>query len=149
MGQKLKATEIRFRRAEGRTEECTTEIFRGDDCWEDVERHILRQRRTAPSQGYDKCDVVITFAVDASNPETNVPLHYATRYDMRSVEASGYSDTLANHVREDWRFRAALYTPSHLTYEQHARFLADMGIDPKLWERRCKLYDVPGLVVGR
>lgn len=60
---KSPATYIRLVRAEGPTEECTTEDFRGDNVWRRADSQLLNWSESAPDkgQGYDKVDFYIVF----------------------------------------------------------------------------------------
>lgn len=138
----IPAIKIVFRRAEGRSHELGEYTFEGPTCWDDCERHIFSARRTAPAQGgYDKCDVKITFAPDA----TGDSFTYSLRYDMAHPDRTGYGDTLAKHVSSSWLFYSLRYTPAHLTRERHEQLIENLRIDTAVWGRLIDTYVVPGL----
>lgn len=139
---RIQPVTVLIHRVEGTIEQLGKWRFQGADCWEATERKLLELRFTAPARGgYDKSLVLITFGLDASG----TAYHYSTRFDLQHPDASGYGLTLARHVTQEWEFKALRWTPPHMDPAKHARFLAEFGIDPRVWARRCDTYEIPGM----
>lgn len=89
--------------------------------FEEASKFLQEEAKTAPSlnEGYDKCDVKITWA----NGES-----YSTRYDLTALDQYR-NNHLEWEIQKDLQFAAGTYRPSHLTEEQWDHHLSNVSID--------------------
>jgi hypothetical protein len=105
---KIRATSIAITRAEGPTRLCRTRVFK---TWKNASAALLAAAHTYPTSGYDKHDLVVTFA----DGET-----YSGRLDC---QADGSDCNPATHIREYVEFLAGAARPSHMSEKQYSDFL--------------------------
>lgn len=132
---KIEATKIIVHRVEGWSHECKPRVFEGKSCWLDTEVFLWSSALTAPvREGYDKCQVTITFADGFVT---------ATRYDLYHPD-SGKFQALAEHVRREWELYAGRRLPARMKRESWERFIKDYNITPIQWVDRCERYAIGG-----
>ena len=131
---KIGANKIVVHRAEGWSHECVERVFEGRDCWTTAEAFVRSSALTAPIDGYDKCDVIITFADG---------FECKSRYDLYHLD-SGKFESLAAHVRREWEFYAGRRIPARMKRESWERMVKDFNITPLAWVDRCERYVLGG-----
>lgn len=105
--------DIYFKRAEGPSHLCVAKTFTN---FEDVNKYMGEMSKTAPKEGYDKCD----FKVDFGNGDT-----YTGRYDLK--HSSIEKPDLANYVKEELLFYAGELKPDHMSQSQYDELLHMYG----------------------
>jgi hypothetical protein len=151
---RVPATAILFDRVEGPVHACRAVRFQvgltyptAEEAWYAVEHHIDCERVSAPNKGgYDKCDVVVAFAHDASLEES--PVVYRTRYDMVGRLGAGHPGTLAEMLTREVLFYGGLWRPAHITDYQYKSLLVGLCGNAEGHARRRRLaerLDIPGL----
>lgn len=105
--------DIYFKRAEGPSHLCVAKTFTN---FEDVNRYMGEMSRTAPKEGYDKCD----FKVDFGNDDI-----YTGRYDLK--HSSIEKPDLANYVKEELLFYTGELKPDHMSQSQYDELLHMYG----------------------
>lgn len=118
------ATKIRIEFSESREhqnrayDETNPKVFEGDDCWTLAQAYLNVLAHYGPKSGYDKTDVVVTFA-DGHE--------YGCRLDIQHPDGRNPDHRLAEHIRRFCRFYGGLVAdkdlPSHLTPERYKEFL--------------------------
>lgn len=106
---KIKATQFKLHRAEGKSEECVT---RTATTWKEADAILKAWAKTAPGphEGYDKCDFWVTWA-DGEN--------YQGRYDLKRHDTD-FLELLARHIRDFIQFYAGTHKPQWMTQQQYA-----------------------------
>ena len=107
-------------------DEKNPKVFEGDDCWILAQAYLNDLAHHGPKSGYDKTDVIVTFA-DGHE--------YGCRLDIQHPDGRNPDHRLAEHIRRFCRFYGGLAAdtelPSHLTPERYQVFLKRISVEER------------------